>query len=376
MATTRDYYEVLEVSRTASADEIKKSFRQLAMKYHPDRNPDNPEAESRFKEASEAYEVLSDPDKRSQYDRFGAVPGYGRGGAGAAGFGGFQSAGFGDIFDMFFGGQGGAGRGRPGPRRGSDLRYTLELEFNEAVFGVERDIEVPRQDTCQTCSGSGSEQGKDPVRCSECNGAGQVRRVSQSFFGQVVNVATCPRCHGEGELVEFPCPTCHGTARVESRKTLRVKVPAGVDEGDQVRLNGEGEAGVKGGAYGDLYVAMSIKPHPELRRVGNDIYYDLGVGFAQAALGDAIEVPTVDGSFKLDLPAGTQYGTKVRIAGHGVPHVRNGRRGDQIVVVHVVTPTKLNHEQKKALEVLGGRTGLPTAAPKGILDRLKDSLGL
>ncbi|GAC1583960.1 MAG: molecular chaperone DnaJ [Candidatus Dormibacteria bacterium] len=371
MATTRDYYEVLEVSRTATPEEIKKAFRQQAMKYHPDRNPGNPEAEARFKEASEAYEVLSDPGKRSQYDRFGAVPGFGGGGAG-----GFQAAGgFGDIFDMFFGGQGG-NRGRPGPRRGSDLRYSLELEFTEAVFGVEREIEVPRQDTCQTCSGSGAEPGKSPVRCAECNGAGQVRRVSQSFFGQVVNVATCPRCHGDGETVEFPCPACQGSARVETRKTLRVNVPAGVDDGDQIRLNGEGEAGLKGGAYGDLYVAVRVKPHPELRRVGRDVFYDLGVGFAQAALGDTIEVPTVDGAMKIDLAPGTQYGTKVRIAGHGVPHVRTGRRGDQIVVVHVVTPTKLTAEQKKALEVLGGRTGLPTAAPRGILDRLKDSLGL
>jgi len=373
MATTRDYYDILEVNRTASGEEIKKSFRQLAMKYHPDRNPGDPDAESRFKEASEAYEVLSDPQKRSQYDRFGAVPGFG--GGGQAGFGGFQSAGFGDIFDMFFGGQGGGG-GRPGPRRGSDLRYSLEIDFTEAVFGVEKDIEVPRQATCQACSGSGSEPGKSPVRCTECNGAGQVRRVSQSFFGQVVNVAACPRCRGEGEVVESPCPTCHGSARVETRKTLRVKVPAGVDEGDQIRLTGEGEAGVKGGAYGDLYVAFTVRPHPELRRVGRDVFYDLGVGFAQAALGDTIDVPTVDGSFKLELAPGTQYGTKVRIAGHGVPHVRTGRRGDQIVVVHVVTPTKLTGEQKKALEVLGGRTGLPTAAPKGILDRLKDSLGL
>ncbi|MFN2463238.1 MAG: molecular chaperone DnaJ [Candidatus Dormibacteria bacterium] len=368
MAQTRDYYDILEVGRAASGDEIKKAFRQLAMKYHPDRNPGNAEAEARFKEASEAYEVLSDPDKRSQYDRFGAVPGMGGGG--------FQAAGFGDIFDMFFGGQGGAGRGRPGPRRGSDLRYTLELEFTEAVFGVERDIDVPRQDTCQACAGSGSEPGKAPVKCVDCGGAGQVRRMSQSFFGQVVNVTACPRCQGEGEVIESPCVACHGAGRVESRKTLRVKVPAGVDEGDQVRLNGEGEAGIKGGAYGDLYVAMSIRPHPELRRVGRDIYFDLGVGFAQAALGDTIEVPTVDGVMKLELAPGTQYGTRLKIAGHGVPHIRTGRRGDQVVVVHVVTPTKLSPEQKKALEVLGGRTGLPTAAPRGILDRLKDSLGL
>ncbi|MEA2684733.1 MAG: molecular chaperone DnaJ [Chloroflexota bacterium] len=370
MATTRDYYAILEVSRAASGEEIKKSFRKLAMQWHPDRNPGNDEAVARFKEISQAYEVLSDPTKRQQYDTFGAVPGMGAGG----GFpGGFQSAGFGDIFDMFFGGQ---GRARPGPRRGSDLRYTLELEFNEAVFGVEKDIDVPRQDTCQTCAGNGSEPGKSTTRCTECGGAGQVRRMSQSFFGQVVNVVTCPRCRGEGEMVEFPCATCHGAGRVQSTKRLRVKVPAGVDEGDQVRLTGEGEAGVKGGGYGDLYVAMNIRPHPELRRSGRDIYYDLGVGFGQAALGDSIEVPTVDGSVKLEIPAGTQYGTKLRIQGHGVPHVRTGRRGDQIVVVHVITPTKLSAEQRKSLEVLGGRTGLPTAAPKGIFDKLRDSLGI
>jgi molecular chaperone DnaJ len=368
LATTRDYYEVLEVSRTASGEEIKKAFRKLAMKWHPDRNPSDPEAERRFKEASEAYEVLSDPQKRSQYDTYGAVPGMGGGG-------GFQPAGFGDIFDMFFGGQGRAGA-RPGPRRGSDLRYTLELEFQEAVFGVERDIEVPRPDTCKTCSGSGSEPGKRLTQCPDCRGSGQVRRVSQSFLGQVVNVGTCPRCRGDGELVEHPCPDCHGGGRVESRKSLRVKVPAGVDDGDQIRLSGEGEAGIKGGGYGDLYVAMSVRPHPELRRNGRDIYYDLGVGFGQAALGDSIQVPTVDGQVKLELPAGTQYGTHLRIAGHGVPHVRTGRRGDQIVVVHVLTPTRLSAPEREALEVLGGRTGLPTAAPKGLFDKLKDSLGL
>lgn len=371
MATTRDYYEVLEVSRSASGEEIKKAFRKLAMQWHPDRNPGDAEAERKFKEASEAYEVLSDPQKRSQYDTFGAVPGMGGGGFP----GGFQSAGFGDIFDMFFGGQG-RGGARPGPRRGSDLRYTLQLDFHDAVFGVEKEIEVPRQDTCKTCSGNGSEPGKSLTRCPDCSGSGQVRRVSQSFLGQVVNVGTCPRCRGEGELIEHPCATCQGAGRVQSTKRLQVKVPAGVDEGDQIRLSGEGEAGVKGGGYGDLYVAMSIRPHPELRRNGRDVYFDLGVGFAQAALGDNIEVPTVDGPVKLDLPPGTQYGSRLRIAGHGIPHVRTGRRGDQIVVVHVLTPTKLTPDQRKALEVLGGRTGLPTAAPKGFFDKLKDSLGL
>ncbi|HEY8740501.1 MAG TPA: molecular chaperone DnaJ [Candidatus Dormibacteraeota bacterium] len=371
MATTRDYYGVLEVTRSATPDEIKKSFRKLAMQWHPDRNPGNAEAGVRFKEISEAYEVLSDPHKRQQYDTFGAVPGMGGGGFP----GGVQGGGFGDIFDMFFGGQGRAGA-RPGPRRGSDLRYMLALEFNEVVFGVEKEIEVPRQDSCKTCAGSGSGPGKSLAPCTECGGAGQVRRVSQSFLGQVVNVTTCPRCRGEGEIVEFPCATCQGAGRVQTSKRLRVKVPAGVDEGDQIRLTGEGEAGVKGGGYGDLYVAVTVRPHPELRRSGRDIYYDLGVGFGQAALGDSIEVPTVDGAVKLELPPGTQYGTRLRIAGHGVPHVRTGRRGDQIVIVHVITPSKLSAEQRQALDVLGGRTGLPTAAPKGILDRLKDSLGI
>jgi molecular chaperone DnaJ len=368
VATTRDYYELLGVDRRASQDDIKKAFRKLAMQYHPDRNPGNAESERHFKELNEAYNVLSDPGKRSQYDTFGRV-----GGAGGMGdvFGG---SGFGEIFDMFFGNQG--GRRNAGPRRGADLRYGLELEFTEAVFGVEKEIDVPRRDVCAKCSGSGAEPGSSVQRCPECNGQGQVRRMAQSVFGQVVNVTTCPRCGGEGEIVEHPCTTCGGGGRVQSSKRLRVNVPAGVDDGDQVRLTGEGEAGVKGGGYGDLYVAMSVRPHPVLRRSGRDIYYDLGINFAQAALGDTIEVPTVDGGVKLDVPAGTQYGTRLRIQGHGVPHVRTGRRGDQIVVVHVITPTRLTEEQRQALEALEGRTGLPTAAPKGFLDRLRESLGL
>ena len=370
MATTRDYYEVLEVTRSASQDEIKKSFRKLAMKYHPDRNPGDAAAETSFKEINEAYEVLSDPGKRSQYDTYGRV------GGGAGGFGdAFAGAGFGDLFDMFFGGQGG-GRRRGGPRPGRDLRYGLELTFEEAIFGVEKEIQVPRRDVCATCSGSGAEPGSTPIQCPDCGGQGQVRRVAQSVFGQVVNVVTCPRCRGEGRLIEKPCTACQGSGRVQSAKTLKVTIPAGVDHGDQIRLSGEGEAGARGGGYGDLYVAMSVRPHPLLRRQGRDIYYDLGVNFSQAALGDTIEVPTVDGPVKLDVPAGTQYGTRLRLAGRGVPHVRSGKRGDEIVVVHVITPTKLNFEEKKALEGLGGRTGLPTEAPKNVFDRLRDSLGI
>jgi molecular chaperone DnaJ len=364
MATTRDYYVVLGVARNAGQEEIKRAFRKLAMQHHPDRNPGNDEAVRQFKEINEAYNVLSDADKRRQYDTFGHA-----GGRGDV----FGAAGFGDIFDMFFGNQ--AGRRTAGPRRGGDLRYVMELEFNEAVFGVEREIEVPRRDTCATCAGSGAAPGSTPVRCTECNGQGQVRRVANSVFGQVVNVVSCPRCQGAGEIVDKPCATCGGGGRVQSSKRLQVKVPAGVDEGDQIRLPGEGEAGVKGGGYGDLFVAMAVRPHPVLRRSGRDVYYDLGVTFAQAALGDSIEIPTVDGAVKLEVPAGTQYGTRLRIAGHGVPHVRTGRRGDQIVVVHVITPTKLNAEQRQALDALGGRTGLPTAAPRGFLDKLRESLG-
>ena len=372
MATTRDYYAILEVSRGSSQEEIKRSYRKLAMRYHPDRNPGDAAAEAQFRELTEAYEVLSDPGKRSQYDTFGRV-----GGRGApAGFEqAFSGAGFGDIFDMFFGGQGG-GRQRTGPRRGSDLRYTLQLEFEEAVFGVDKEIDVPRLDTCAVCHGSGAAPGKSPVTCADCNGQGQVRRVSQSIFGQVVNVVACPRCRGEGQVVEDPCPACRGLGRSEASKRLRVQVPPGVDDGDQIRLTGEGEAGAKGGPYGDLYVAMDVRPHSVLRRVGRDIYFDLGVSFPQAALGDSIEVPTVDGPVKLEVPAGTQYGTKLRLQGRGVPHVRTGRRGDQIVVVHVITPTKLSGAERKALESLNGQTGQPTLAPKNLLEKLRDSLGI
>jgi molecular chaperone DnaJ len=367
MAATRDYYEVLGVARGASQDEVKKAFRKLAMEHHPDRNHGDAEAEARFKEINEAYAVLSDPEKRSQYDTYGRVGGI----PGFEGFGG--ASGFGDLFDMFFGGQ---ARRPAGPRRGPDLRYRLDLDFREAVFGVEKEIEIPRQETCATCSGSGAEPGTSPTRCPECNGAGQVRRAAQSILGQVVQIVPCPTCRGEGEVIQTPCHTCRGSGLTQSVRRLRVQVPAGIDDGDQIRLPGEGGAGAKGGGHGDLYVAVRVAPDPVLRRSGRDVYYDLGVSFSQAALGDTIEVPTVDGPAPLEVPAGTQYGTKLRLAGRGIPHVRGGRRGDQIVIVHVITPTKLTAEQRAALEALGGRTGEAVAAPKNLLDRLRDSLGI
>jgi molecular chaperone DnaJ len=369
VATTRDYYDVLGVRRGASQDDIKRAFRQLAMQNHPDRNPGDNAAEARFKEINEAYAVLSDPGKREQYDTFGRVPG-------AGGFGdAFGGGGFGDIFDMFFGAQMGTRRGA-GPRRGADLRYDLELALEDAVYGLEKDIDVTRQDTCPACKGSGAAAGTSPVRCRECGGQGQVRRVSQSFLGQIVNVVTCPACRGSGEQIDSPCSSCGGGGRVRQSKQLRVKVPAGVDDGDQIRLGNEGEAGIHGGSHGDLYVAIHVRAHPMLRRNGRDLYFDLGINFAQAALGDSIEVPTIDGPEKVEIPPGTQYGTRLRLQGRGVPHIRTGRRGDQIVVTHIVTPTKLTGEQRKALETLGGRTGQPTEAPKNLLDRLRDSLGL
>jgi molecular chaperone DnaJ len=369
----RDYYEVLGVARGASAEELKKAYRKLAMQYHPDRNQGDKAAEERFKEIGEAYSVLSDPEKRQRYDAFGHA------GDQMPDFGGFSFDSAFDLFDMFFGGGGGrrGGRSRTGPQRGSDLRMNLEIAFEDAVHGATRTIEVPRADTCPECSGSGSEPGHTSVTCPQCNGAGQVRRAVQSIFGQVVNVSACPRCHGEGRIVEHPCQHCRGQGRVESRKTLEVQIPAGVDEDMQVRVAGEGEAGPRGGPPGDLYLAFRIKPHPHLDRRGVDVVYELPVSIPQAVLGDRITVPTVDGEHVIDLPAGTQHGKVIKIQGIGVPHVRTGRRGDQLCVVHVVVPAHLDHKQRKLYEdlaELGGRDGRPAEVRKGFFDHLRDAL--
>jgi molecular chaperone DnaJ len=368
----RDYYEVLGVGRDASPEELKKAYRKLAMEFHPDRNQGDKAAEERFKEIGEAYSVLSDPEKRQRYDAFGHA------GDQVPDFGGFSFDSAFDLFDMFFGG--GArrgGRSRTGPQRGSDLRMNLEISFEEAVHGATRTIEVPRADTCPDCSGSGSEPGHSPVTCPQCNGAGQVRRAVQSIFGQVVNVSACPRCHGEGRIVEHPCPRCHGQGRIESRKTLEVQIPAGVDEDMQVRVASEGEAGPRGGPSGDLYLAFRVRPHPHLERRGVDLIYELPVTIPQAVLGDRITVPTVDGEHVVELPAGTQHGKVIKISGIGVPHVRTGRRGDQLCVVQVVVPMHLDGKQRKLYEdiaALGGREGKPAEVRKGFFDQLRDAL--
>lgn len=339
----RDYYEVLGISKSASADEIKKAYRRLAMKFHPDRNTDDAEAEGKFKEAKEAYEVLSDTDKRSAYDRFGhdAARGGGMGGQG-----GFSAEGFSDIFGDVFGDIFGGGR-RGGPQvfRGADLGYALSLDLEKAVSGDTVKIDVPSQVTCETCDGSGAKKGTQPQQCSTCGGAGQVR-MQQGFFSIQ---QTCPACKGAGTSISDPCVTCHGRGRVRKTRTLSVKVPAGVDDGDRIRLSGEGEAGRNGGPPGDLYVEVRVNPHKLFNRDGADLSCEVPVSFATATLGGEVELPTLDGHVSLKLPAGTQSGKVFRLRGKGVTIVRDPRKGDLFAQVSVETPVNLTSEQKDLL---------------------------
>ncbi|MBI3966416.1 MAG: molecular chaperone DnaJ [Chloroflexi bacterium] len=371
MAVKRDYYEVLGVGRGVSEEELRKAFRKLARQYHPDINK-NADAESRFKEINEAYEVLSDPQKRRLYDQFGHSGSQGMpNGFGFEGFGGLT-----DIFEQFFGAAGRTGRREP--QRGADLRYDLRLEFEEAIFGVEKELEFPRWDTCGTCSGSGAKPESQPVRCPSCNGSGEVRRAHQSIFGQFVNVLMCEKCRGEGQIVSDPCTDCHGEGRIKTTRRLRVTVPAGVEDGQQLRLSSEGEAGPKGGRPGNLYVLLSVAEHKEFKRQGNDILYELPVNVAQAALGFEATVPTVDGEpEKVKIPAGTQPGRILRIKGRGVPFLGSNGRGDQVLRVKVVVPTSLTDEQKKLLRALddsfAGRATM--AEDKGIFGKVKDVFG-
>lgn len=344
MATQRDYYEVLGIQRNASDEEIKKAFRKLAFQYHPDHNKDSG-AEEKFKEINEAYEILSDPEKRSAYDRFGQI-----GGVGGRGFEGFGFGGIGDIFDAFFSGM--SGTAERAPQRGADLRYELTLSFEEAVFGCEKEIEIRRTEICSQCQGTGSKPGSQPSRCPACNGTGQVRRSQQSLFGRFINVTTCDRCHGDGRLITDPCPQCRGSGRERQVRRINVKIPGGVDEGSQIRLTGEGEAGTYGGSPGNLYILLSVRPHHLFQREGDDLIYELPLNFAQAALGDEIEILTLNGPARLKIPPGTQFGQTFRIRGKGVPHLRNGGQGDLIVTTTIVTPHPLNKEQRKLFEEL------------------------
>ncbi|MGM0552853.1 MAG: molecular chaperone DnaJ [Pseudomonadota bacterium] len=341
----RDYYEVLGVSKDASATDIKKAFRRLAMKYHPDRNPGDAEAEARFKEARAAYDVLSDDQKRAAYDRYGhaGVDGSAGGFGGGAGASNFSDI-FEDIFGDIFGGAGGRGRGQRA-YRGSDLQYNLELTLEEAVFGTEVKIRIPTTVSCDVCDGSGAEPGSTPETCSTCNGVGQVR-IQQGFFSVQ---QTCPRCQGSGKMIPNPCRACDGTGRKQEQNTLDVKIPAGVDTGDRIRLAGQGEAGVNGGPPGDLYVQVRVKPHKLFRREGSELHCEVPVSFATAALGGELEVPSLDGRVKLKVPAETQTGKQFRISGKGVRSVHGGGVGDLICRVVVETPINLTKRQKELL---------------------------
>ncbi len=352
MATSkRDYYEVLGVSRNASDEELKRAFRRLAKQYHPDANKE-PGAEARFIEIKEAYEVLSDPQKREAYDRYGhAGLGNGLGAGGFSDFGGFGSfSNLNDIFESIFGGATSAQR-RTGTQRGADIRYELTISFEEAVFGCQKEIELPRWETCPNCRGSGAQPGTSTARCSACQGTGEIRRVQQSIFGQFVNVSICERCRGEGRVITTPCEKCRGQGRVRNVRRVVVNIPAGVDDGINVRVTGEGEVSTRGGTPGNLYVVLTVKPHQFFKRQGNDLIYELPISFTQAALGDEVEVPTIDGkSVALKIPPGTQTNRSFRLKGLGVPVVHSSARGDQHVIVKVVIPTSLTAEQKHLLE--------------------------
>jgi len=371
----RDYYEALGVPRGASGDEIKSAFRKLARQYHPDVSKE-PGAEDKFKEINEAYAVLSDQDKRAAYDRFGHA-----GVQGAGGVPDWTTADFSDILGDLFGfGFGGfnraSARSRNTPHRGSDLQYRLILSFEEAVFGVDREIEITRDEVCEACNGSGAKAGTSPTRCSTCGGSGEVRQSRQTIFGSMVQVTTCPTCGGKGEVVTSPCPACSGRAQVRRARKKTVSIPAGVDSGTQIRLAGEGQPGGNGGPPGSLYLVVQVQPHKYFRRRDNDILLDLNVNIAQATLGDEVEVPTVDGNAVLKIPAGTQPGKVLRMRGKGVPFLRSNGRGDQLVIVNISIPTSLTSEQRSLVEQLGKSLGTEVSPQeRGFFDKLKDVLG-
>ncbi|HEV7804031.1 MAG TPA: molecular chaperone DnaJ [Burkholderiales bacterium] len=365
----RDYYEVLGVNKDASEDEIKKSYRKLAMKHHPDRNPDNPKAEEHFKEAKEAYEILTEPNKRAAYDHYGHAGVDASAGAGAgAGFGGGFSDAFGDIFSDIFGG----GRSRSTVFRGADLRYNLEVSLEDAARGTETRIRIPALEECETCKGTGAKPGTQPTQCTTCGGHGQVR-MQQGFFSIQ---QTCPKCHGSGKVITNPCQPCSGTGRIKQHKTLSVKIPSGVDEGDRIRLSGEGEAGVNGGPPGDLYVVIHIKPHQVFTRDHNDLHCEMPISFSTAALGGDIEIPTLDGYAKIKVPAETQSGKVFRLRGKGIKGVRSNSHGDLLCHVSVETPINLTARQRELLQefetISGKDSGRHNPRAKSWMDKVKE----
>ncbi len=374
--TTRDYYEILGVPRNASTDDLKSAFRRMARQYHPDVNK-SPDAEERFKEINEAYAVLSDPDKRAAYDRFGHAGV--RGAGGAPDFTTVDFSDFADIFgDLFgFGGFGRSSRrSRNAPHRGADLQYRIDLTFEESVFGVEKEIEITRDEICSTCNGTGAEPGTSPVRCPNCNGTGEVRQVRQTILGSMVQVTTCPTCNGAGETISTPCHSCSGRGLERRTRKKLISVPAGVDTGTQIRLSGEGQPGINGGPNGNLYISVNVQQHKYFRRREDDILLDLDINVAQAALGAEVEIPTVDGPTMLKIPPGTQPGKVLRMRGKGVPHLRGNGRGDQLVIINVGIPSHLSKEQRQLFEQLATSLGSEVRPQeRSFLDWLKDTLG-
>lgn len=373
LSTKRDYYEILGVSRDADEKEIKRAYRKKARKLHPDVNKDDPKAEEKFKELSEAYEILSDPDKRARYDRYGHegindndfnFEDFARGG-----FGGFE-----DIFDMFFGG--GMGR-RRGPQRGADLQYRLQIDFEEAAFGAKKEITIPRTENCPTCDGSGAKPGSQVNTCPKCHGTGQIRTTQQTPFGQFTQSRTCDRCGGDGKIVDTPCTECNGTGKVRRHRKITVNIPAGVETGTKLRMPGEGEAGDKGAPNGDLYIVVQVRPHKIFKRKNDDIYCEVPISFVQATLGDKIEVPTLEGKVKFDIPEGTQPGTTFRLKNKGIAHLNGYGRGDEYIKVKVIIPKGLSKEQKELLLKFAELSGDEiNPEEKSFLKKVRDAFGV
>lgn len=378
----RDYYEVLGVSRDANEEEIKKAYRQMARKLHPDVNKDDPKAEEKFKEVNEAYEVLSDSQKRAAYDRFGhagvdPTQGMDGGTAGAGGFGGFGGfEGFGDIFDMFFGGSGmGGGRRRTGPQRGADVRMEMYISLEEAAVGIKKHLEVPLTETCSVCHGNGAKPGTPIRTCSNCGGTGQVKMSQSTLFGQFVNVRTCEKCGGEGKVAETPCQNCNGRGLVRNRKRIEVNVPAGISHGSGLRIPGAGEAGLNGGSTGDLIVIVKIRPHKVFRREGDDLHRDLTISFTQAALGARLTVDTLSGQVELNIPEGTQSGAVLKLRGQGIQHLSGRGSGDLFVHIQIATPTQLTAEQRNILKELAKTFGEEPPDEGGFFNKVKNAFG-
>ncbi len=364
MAEKRDYYEVLGLSKGASDEEIKKSYRKLAKQYHPDLHPGDKECEDKFKEIGEAYEVLSDADKKAKYDQFGHAtfdPNSGFGGGAYGGFGGFDDLGdiLGNIFGGGFGGFGGSGGGarRNAPRKGENVHVNLSVSFEEAAFGCSKEINIPRIEDCEDCKGSGCKEGSSPETCSECHGTGSVRVQQRTPFGMMQSQTQCPKCGGTGKIIKDPCPTCSGKGKVRRQRKLSVNIPAGIDDGQTISLRGQGHAGLNGGPSGDLLITISVKAHALFERDGASVLFELPISFVQATLGAEIEVPTIDGKVKYTIPEGTQTGTVFRLKGKGIPYLNGSSRGDQYVTVYIVTPKNLNKEQKELLREFGKATG-------------------